>query len=229
MSFAAGHRREFGDGPLSRAAASVYTLLAVEVWLLLGTLPGLVALVLLDRDASNLPLVAVALLPVGPAVSAALHTLRHQRPDLTDLRPAAAFRRAYRANLVGVLRVWAPTLLWLTVIAVNLANLSAAGVPGWWAVPLLLVGAGVVLAGVNALVIVSLFTFRTRDALRLAVYFLVRRPGVTVGNAGLLAAVAGVTAVSSEAVLALLAALVVLALLRIGDPMIDTIRTEFTP
>ncbi|MCZ7436801.1 hypothetical protein O7598_10395 [Micromonospora sp. WMMC241] len=229
MSDAAGSRREFGDGPLSRAAASVYTLLAVEVWLLLGTLPGLVALVLLDRDASNLPLVAVALLPVGPAVSAALHTLRHQRPDLTDLRPAAAFRRAYRANLVGVLRVWAPTLLWLTVIAVNLANLSAAGVPGWWAVPLLLVGAGVVLAGVNALVIVSLFTFRTRDTLRLAVYFLVRRPGVTIGNAGLLAAVAGVTAVSSEAVLALLAALVVLALLRIGDPMIDTIRREFTP
>ncbi|MFG1677506.1 hypothetical protein [Micromonospora sp. NPDC049282] len=221
-------RREFGDGPLSRAAATVHTLLVVELLLLLSVLPGLAALVLLDRDSSNLPLVAVALLPVGPAVSAALHTLRHQRPDLTDLRPAAAFRRAYRANLADVLRVWAPTLLWLTVIAVNLANLTAAGVPGWWAVPLVLVGAGVVLVGVNALVIVSLFTFRTRDTLRLAVYFLVRKPGVTVGNAVLLAAAAGVTAVFSEAVLALLAALLVLALLRIGDPMVDSIRTEFT-
>ncbi|MEV4267892.1 DUF624 domain-containing protein [Micromonospora aurantiaca (nom. illeg.)] len=228
MTGATGGLREFGDGPLSRAAARVHILLVVELLLLVSTLPGLAVLVLLDRDSSNLPLVAAAALPLGPAVSAALHTLRHQRPDLTDLRPAATFLRAYRANLAGVLRVWAPTLLWLAVIAVNLANLPAAAVPGWWAVPLVVVGAGVILVGVNALVIVSLFTFRTRDVLRLAVYYVARKPGVTVGNVALLAAVAGVTAVFSEAVLALLAALLVLALLRIGDPMIDEIRAEFT-
>ncbi|MDG4752378.1 DUF624 domain-containing protein [Micromonospora sp. WMMD718] len=228
MTGATGGLREFGDGPLSRAAARVHILLVVELLLLVSTLPGLAVLVLLDRDSSNLPLVAAAALPLGPAVSAALHTLRHQRPDLTDLRPAATFLRAYRANLAGVLRVWAPTLLWLAVIAVNLANLPAAAVPGWWAVPLVAVGAGVILVGVNALVIVSLFTFRTRDVLRLAVYYVARKPGVTVGNVALLAAVAGVTAVFSEAVLALLAALLVLALLRIGDPMIDEIRAEFT-
>lgn len=228
MTGATSGLREFGDGPLSRAAATVHILLVVELLLLVSTLPGLAVLVLLDRDSSNLPLVAAAAVPLGPAVSAALHTLRHQRPDLTDLRPAATFLRAYRANLPGVLRVWAPTLLWLAVIAVNLANLPAAAVPGWWAVPLVVVGAGVILVGVNALVIVSLFTFRTRDVLRLAVYYVARKPGVTVGNVALLAAVAGVTAVFSEAVLALLAALLVLALLRIGDPMIDEIRAEFT-
>ncbi|MFJ6194752.1 hypothetical protein [Micromonospora sp. NPDC092111] len=220
--------RQFGDGPLSRAAASVHILLVVELLLVLTTLPGLVPLVLLGPDPRNLPLVAACLLPVGPAVSAALYALRHQRPDLTDLRPAAAFRRGYRANLPAVLRVWAPMLLWLTVIAVNLAHLPAAAVPIWWAVPLVLVGLGVSLVGANALLIASLFTFRTRDALRLALHFLVRAPGVTVGNAALLAAAAGVTAVFSEAVLALLAALFVLAFLRIGAPMIDTIRTEFT-
>ncbi|WP_089153959.1 DUF624 domain-containing protein [Micromonospora sp. NBS 11-29] len=228
MNGTAQRRREFGDGLLSRAAAAVHILLVVELFLLLTTVPVLAALVLLDRDASNLPLVALCLLPVGPAVSAALHTLRHQRPDPTDLRPARAFRRAYRANLPGVLRVWGPTLLWLTVVAVNLAHLPAAAVPSWWAVPLALVGAGVVLAGANALVIVSLFTFRTRDVARLAVYFLVRTPGVTVGNALLLAAAVGVTAVFSEAALALLAVVFVLALLRIGEPMIGVIRKEFT-
>ena len=228
MTGATGGLREFGDGPLSRAAATVHILLVVELLLLVSTLPGLAVLVLLDRDSSNLPLVAAAALPLGPAVSAALHTLRHQRPDLTDLRPAATFLRAYRANLAGVLRVWAPTLLWLAVIAVNLANLPAAAVPGWWAVPLVAVGAGVVLVGLNALVIVSLFTFRTRDVLRLAVYYVARKPGVTFGNVVLLAAAAGVTAVFSEAVLALLAVLLVLALLRVGGPMIDDIRAEFT-
>ncbi|RLP93052.1 DUF624 domain-containing protein [Micromonospora sp. CV4] len=220
--------RQFGDGPLSRAAARVYTLLVVELLFLLTTLPGLLPLLLLNRDPSNLPLAAVLLVPVGPAVSAALYALRHQRADVTDLRPAAVFWRGYRANLSGVLRVWVPMLAWLTVLAVNLAHLDAAAVPGWWAAPLVLVGVGVILCAANALVITSLFDFRIRDVLRLAVHFLVRTPGVTVGNALLLAAAAGITAVFSEAVLALFGSVVVLAFLRTGDPMIHLIRKEFT-
>ncbi|MEU7800074.1 DUF624 domain-containing protein [Micromonospora arborensis] len=228
MSGSAQAWRQFGDGPLSRITSRVYILLVVELLLLLTTLPGLLPLLLLSRDPSNLPLVALFLVPVGPALSAALYALRHQRPDLTDLRPAAMFWRGYRANLSGVLRVWVPTLLWLTVLAVNLAYRGAVGLPGWWTVPLVLLGAGVTLCAANALVITSLFDFRTRDVLRLATHFLVRTPGVTVGNALLLAAAAGITAVFSEAVLALLASVAVLAFLRIGDPMIHLIRKEFT-
>ncbi|MET8231784.1 DUF624 domain-containing protein [Micromonospora sp. NPDC005298] len=225
----AGHAwRQFGDGPLSRATSRIYILLVVELLLLLTTLPGLLPLLLLDRDASNLPLVALFLVPVGPAVAAALYALRHQRPDLTDLRPAAAFWRGYQANLAGVLRVWVPTLLWLTVLAVNLAHRGAVGLPGWWAVPLVLIAVGVALCAANALLITALFDFRTRDVLRLAVHFLVRTPGVTVGNALLLAAAAGITAVFSEAVLAMLASVTVLAFLRVGDPMLHLIREEFT-
>ncbi|MEU5909508.1 DUF624 domain-containing protein [Micromonospora sp. NPDC047527] len=220
--------RQFGDGPLSRITSRVYVLLVVELLLLLTTLPGLLPLLLLGRDPSNLPLVAVLLLPVGPAISAALYALRHQRPDLTDLRPAALFWRGYRANLSEVLRVWVPTLLWLTVLAVNLAYRDAVGLAAWWAVPLLLIAVGVTLCAANALVVTSLFDFRTRDVLRLAVHFLVRTPGVTVGNALLLAAAAGITAVLSEAVLAMLGSIAVLAFLRVGDPMVRLIRKEFT-
>ncbi|MBM7489040.1 putative membrane protein YesL [Micromonospora luteifusca] len=228
MSGSAQAWRQFGDGPLSRITSRVYILLVVELLLLLTTLPGLLPLLLLSRDASNLPLVAVFLVPVGPALSAALYALRHQRPDLTDLRPAAMFWRGYRANLSGVLRVWVPTLLWLTVLAVNLAYLGVVGLPDWWTVPLVLLGVGVTLCAANALVITSLFDFRTRDVLRLATHFLVRTPGVTVGNALLLAAATGITAVFSEAVLALVASVAVLAFLRIGDPMIRLIEKEFT-
>ncbi|MET8318394.1 DUF624 domain-containing protein [Micromonospora sp. NPDC005189] len=220
--------RQFGDGPLSRITSRVYILLAVELLLLLTTLPGLLPLLLLGRDPSNLPLVALFLVPLGPAISAALYALRRQRPDLTDLRPAALFWRGYRANLSGVLRVWVPTLLWLTVLAVNLAYRGAIGLSGWWSVPLVLIGVGVTLCAANALVITSLFDFRTRDVLRLAVHFLVRTPGVTVGNALLLAAATGITAVFSEAVLAMLGSIAVLAFLRISDPMVDLIRREFT-
>ncbi|MET7863588.1 YesL family protein [Micromonospora taraxaci] len=227
MSGTAQTWRQFGDGPLSRITSRVYILLVVELLLLLTTVPGLLPLLVLGRDPSNLPLAALFLVPVGPAVSAALYTMRHQRTDLTDLRPAALFWRGYRRNVSGVLRVWVPTLVWLTVLAMNLAYRDAVGLASWWSVPLVVLAVGVTLCAANALVITSLFDFRTRDVLRLAVHFLVRTPGVTVGTALLLAAATGVTAVFSEAVLAMLGSVLVLALLRVGDPMVDLIRKEF--
>jgi hypothetical protein len=223
-----GWRREFGEGPLSRTAALVYHLLVVELLLLLAAGPGLVAFVLLDHDASNLPLAALCALPLGPAFSAALYTVHSRRLDLTDLRPAAAFWRGYRANVWGVLRIWAAWLVWLTIIAVNLAHFSAAGVPAWWVGPLLGVGLAATLWLANALVIASLFVFRTVDVARLAAYYLVRAPGAALADAGLLLVAAAVTVVGSEVVLALLGSLFALALLRNSRRMIADIRTEFT-
>lgn len=220
--------QRFGTGPLSRAAALIYTLLIVELLFLLTSLPGLIPLVLLRRDASNLPLFALCAIPLGPALSAAIYALHRRSADLADLKPATAFWRGYRANLRGVLLIWIPLLVWLTIVAVNLANLSAAGVPVWWAGLLVGVMVGVTLWGINALVITSLFAFRARDVARLALHLLGAVPIVALGNAGVLALAAGVTAFSSEAVLALLGSVLALALLRTSGPLIGRVRKEFT-
>jgi hypothetical protein len=226
MSAVAG--RQFGEGPLSRVAALVYTLLVVEFQLLLTILPGLALLILLDRDASNIPLAAACALPLGPALSAALYALHHRRADLTELRPAAAFWRGYRLNALAALRIWVPWLAWMTIVAVNLAHLSAAGVPGWWGVLLVLVAVAATLWMVNALVILSLFEFRAIDVARLAAYFLAATPGVTVGSACVGIVAVGATTIASEAVTALLGSVLALALLRTCHPMIAKIRAEFT-
>jgi hypothetical protein len=229
MSGTTGAQRQWGEGPLARTTALVYNLLIVELLLLLTTLPGVVPLLLLlDRDASNLPLAAAGLLPVGPAVSAALYALHRRSADLADLHPARAFWRGYRMNAKGALLLWVPWLAWMTVIAVNLANLPAAGVDGGWAVPLVVIAVAATLWVVNALVITSLFAFRARDVARLAVYFLIRTWAVTLGTAGLLIIAAGVTAVATEAVLALLGSVFAAALLRTSRPLITATTEEFT-
>jgi len=220
--------RQFGTGPLARAAALVYTVLVVEVLLLITTVPAMIPLVLLDRDTSNLPLVAACALPLGPALSAALYALHHRSTDLTDLRPAAAFWRGYRANLREALLIWVPWLAWMSIVAVNLANFSAAAVPGWWAVLLVVVAVASSLWLANALVIASLFTFRISDIARLAAYFLVRTKGVTLGNACLLVVAAGLTVFLSEAVLAVVGSVLALMLVRNARPMIAEVREEFT-
>ncbi|GGN73105.1 hypothetical protein GCM10010112_42210 [Actinoplanes lobatus] len=217
----------FGTGPLSRTAATVHNLLVVEALLVATTLPGLVAL-LLDRNVGNLPLVALCALPVGPALSAALYALHHRSSDLTELRPAAAFLRGYRLNARGALLVWAFWLGWITVLAVNLANLGAAGLPGWWVAPLLLVGAAATVWMLNALVITSLFAFRFRDVARLAAYLVIRTPGVSLGNCCLVIVVLGGVLASSEAVVALAGSVLVLALLHNSRRLIAVVRKEFT-
>lgn len=228
MSELVGSKRHFGNGPLSQGAALIYTLLVVELLFLLTTLPGLVPLVLLSSDGSNIPLAAACALPLGPAASAALYALRHRSGDLTDLRPAAAFWRGYRLNALGSLRVWVPCLAWLAIIGLNLSNFGAANVPAWWAGLLVAIGIAVTLWLVNALVITSLFTFRTIDIARLALLFLARAPGVTLGNAILVVLTGLLTTVTSEVLPILLGSVFLLVLLLTSGPMIIKIREEFT-
>ncbi|MGP4097847.1 DUF624 domain-containing protein [Nonomuraea sp. KM90] len=223
-----GAARQFGTGPLSRASALIYTLLTVELLVLLTAVPGLVGLVLLDRHASNVPLMAACLLPAGPAISAALYALRHRRRELTELRPAAAFWRGYRANFGGVMKIWVPWLLLLTVLGTSLGNFSAAGVPGWWAVLQVVIAAGSTLWVANALVVTSLFAFRAVDVARLAAWSLGRFPAATLANACLLVVAGGVTLIASEAVLSLLASVLVATLLWNSRSMITEVQQRFT-
>jgi len=123
--------------------------------------------------------------------------------------------------------VWLPTLAGLTVVSVNLAHFTAAGVPSWWAGLLVVVGVVAILWAANALVIASLFAFRPRDVARLAAYFLGNTPSVTIGNACLLFVAGAVTLLLSEVVLLVLAVVFLLSLLRNSQPMIAKIRAEF--
>jgi hypothetical protein len=212
-------QERFGTGLLSQVAAFVYHLIVVELLLLVTAGPGLAVLVLLDRDPSNLPLAAFCALPAGPALSAALYTLHHRRLDLTELRPAAAFRHGYRLNARGALQIWA---IWLTVFTLNIAHLGDTGLAG----PVLLIGA--TLWMLNALVITSLFEFRTRDVARLAAYTLIRTPPVTLANVCLIIVVLAGVLIFSEVVPALAGSLLALMLLANSRKLIAVIRTEFT-
>ena len=220
--------RQFGEGPLARVTAPVYSFLVLDLLLLATTLPTLVALVVLDRDASNAPVAIACALPVGPALSAALYALRHRSRDLTDLRPAAAFWRGYKMNAVGVLRLWVPYLAGMALIAESLSHAEAAAVPGWWRAALVVIAVAATLWMVNALMISSLFAFRTIDVARLAAYFLGRTRGVTLGNLGVLIAAAVVVGFSSEAVLALFAVLFAAALLHVCSPLTEQVEKDFT-
>ncbi|MFD8777913.1 hypothetical protein ACFVFJ_26825 [Streptomyces sp. NPDC057717] len=220
--------RVFGDGPLSRACALIHTLLTVEGLLLLTLAPSLLGLLFLGADPANLPLAALCLAPLGPALSAALYALHHRSRDLTELRPARAYLRGLRLNSAAALRIWVPLLAWLTVIAYGLTHFASTGLPGWWAVLLGVIGVGALLWGAHALVLTSLFTFRAVDTARLAGYFLLRHGRATLGAASLLVVAAAATLWWTEALPLLLAPALLLSLLHTSRPIITETQEDFT-
>lgn len=221
--------REFGDGVLARGAAAVHRVLVIELGLLVAAAPGLVLLVALVPDASNAPLVALALVPVGPALSAAVFAWRAclREPGCEPLRH---FVRGYRANALDVLRWEVPALALLTVLVTNLAHLDAAiahpvGRAAVQGVLLVLVAA-TVLWSAHVLVLTSLFALRTRDAALLGMHHLGRR--VSLGAASLAVLAGGVVVLASDWVLALLGSLFALLLLQGAQPMIDDVEEHHT-
>ncbi|WP_416967664.1 hypothetical protein [Streptomyces sp. 4F14] len=216
--------RDFGSGPLSKAAALIHTLLTTEALLLTTAAPGLIPLFLVGPT----PLAALFLLPLGPATSAALYALHHRGTDLTDLHPTRLYLQGLRANTLPALKLWTPLLAWLTVTAFTLTHFQATGLPAWWALIIAATALTTLLWGAHALVLTSLFTFRARDTARLAAYFLLRRAKVTLGALSLLILTGAMTALLTEALPALLAAPLLLSLLHTARPVIAETTEDFT-
>lgn len=218
---------DFGSGPLGRFTAGVYWFVVVTALLALASLPGVLVALLLDRSVSNLPLVVLAALPLGPALSAALYATR-DRTRADGLTPARSFWRGYRLNWADVLRVWAPALVALAVIGYVIANAPAAGIgPVYVAV---LAGLALVITvwALHAVAIASFFNFRTRDVARLGVYYLGRMPSGSLGVVSLLVVALGIAWFTADAVLVLLGGVWVWFWHRAEARMLAEVEERFT-
>ena len=217
---------EIGTGTLPRWSAAVYWFLVVEGMLVVTSAPGLVLLQLLDRDASNIPLIALAFVPFGPSVAAALFAWRVFARD-RDLSPARHFWRGYRLDALDVLRWWVPTLAVLAIIGFNLAHLGAAGLPSVLGAALGAVALLIVVWSGHALVLSALFSFRTRDVARLGAYFVAAKPLVSLGLVSVLV-LATAAAFVTDWLLVLLAAPLTYLYARTAAPVVAAAEAQFT-
>jgi uncharacterized membrane protein YesL len=218
---------ETGRGPLSRGAAVVYRMLVLEAQLLLATLPTIICILLLDRDASNLPLFVFALTPLAPALVAGVAALRASAAS-PDLAPGRHFVRAYRRDLVPTLRWAVPAGLALALLSFNLVHLGAVDGGAALRPAILALSAGIMVWSGHMIVLTAVFRFRTRDAARIAASQMLPRWTFSLGILSLLVVAAFVVGAASEVLLLLLlwASVAVLALM--ARPLIDAVTVRFT-
>ncbi|MCL2514572.1 MAG: DUF624 domain-containing protein [Microbacteriaceae bacterium] len=189
--------REFTSGPLYRVAEALYRVLGPTAGFLVACLPFAFALAA-GRAAVIWAVVGIA---IGPAWTALLYATRsvHEHPERGAFR---AFWRGYRLNWLDTLKVWAPYWLLLVAAATDIL------MPSTPLVLRIVIGAVAAVSTVwmsAVLLIVSRYSFRTRDALRLGLYLLFAAPRSTFTNLALLLVAGGVIYSSSELLLGLLA------------------------
>ncbi|MCC2336205.1 glycosyl transferase [Cellulomonas wangsupingiae] len=218
---------EVGAGPLSRGAAAVLWVLTIcALVLLTGGLP-LTLVPFLTGDAANVWLVALLVVPMGPALAAAMFTWRRFIEE-RDLRPASHFLRGYRLNAFDVLRWWVPTVAALAVIAFSLAHIDTAGLPAGYGIVLIVIAVAVLMWAVLALALSSHLSLRTRDVARLSAYYLAAKPLVAVGVLSLLVLCVGIVLFTSDWVLVMLSGLLAFAVVTTTEPVVRDATARFT-
>jgi uncharacterized membrane protein YesL len=236
-------KAEYGSGPLFRAAGAVYGVMAGDALLVLSNIllvlvPVLVTLANAASDAAGEGsfaagvVVLVSFVLLGPSLVAAAYAF-NRLPVGAETGVFRDFLRGYRSNFRQALWVWLPYLAVLAAIALNLTSLPGSldpGNPAQAAARLGLLGLGLMVctAAVNALLLLSRFTFRVRDIYRLSLYSLGAQKRVSLGNAGILFVTAFLLTVTSVALLLFLAGAVAYLVCLNSRPLLKFIEQKFT-
>ncbi|MFF1882954.1 DUF624 domain-containing protein [Pseudarthrobacter sp. NPDC058196] len=219
-------KAEYGAGPLFRAAGTVAGVMTGSALLVLANV--LLPVALVAAPFAGVWLVLPALVPAGPALVACMYAFNrvlagHEGQVYQD------FIRGYRTNAGQALQVWLPYLLVLAVIAVNLAGLPSLGPAAPALRPALVVLALLMAtAALNALLLLSRFSFRTRDLYRLSLYSFSARKRVSLGNAGILFVTATLLLMTTTYLLPLLAGTVVFLACLNSRPLLALVEEKFT-
>lgn len=209
----------------ARLTEGLYWCVVLGVLLVLATLPTLVLWMLLAQAASNLPLYLASAVCVPPALAAALFAWRTQAED-PDPVPARVFWRGYRLNLLDSLQITVPGVVVLTVLATNITFGEAVGT-GALSLAFVVLAGMVALVTVRALSIVSAFSFRFRDVLRLTVFTLLMMPLRTLALVSLGVLTAGISVLVGDYTVVLLASVLTFVLYQSERPVLARLRADF--
>lgn len=228
-------KAEYGSGPLFMAARVVYGVMVADALLVLANLLLVLAPVLASLAGGSALLAAllvVAFVPVGPSLVAAAYAFNRLLAG-EDTGVFRDFVRGYRTNFRQALAVWVPYVAVLAAVVVNLLLLPGtfdAGNPAPSAARVGLLGLGLLVAtaGVTAMLLLSRFTFRTRDLYRLSLYCLGAQKRVSLGNAGILFITAFLLTATTAGLLIFVAGLAMFLVCLNSRPLLTLIEARFT-
>jgi hypothetical protein len=131
-------------------------------------------------------------------------------------------------NWADVAKLWVPALVVVAIIGYVIVNAAVVGLGTAYLVVLWILGVVTAVWLLHATLIASFFSFRTRDVARLAGYYLLRKPGASLGAVAMLIVAGGVVWFSNDLILAVLGGLWVWFWYRSALPIAEDVAARFT-
>lgn len=181
------NKREFGEGPIFTITDYLCWFLLGDFYFLLLNIPLVIAVIGLDFNApGTAAFLFLSFIPVGPAAAALLSVMgklvRDKDTDFTK-----DFFKAYKTNFFQSLMLWLMEMLFFFIMYYDLRffteNMHITGIRYlFYALALL-----VFITGIYAFPVMTRFYMKTKNILRLSLYFSIKNIKTTLLNSVILA------------------------------------------
>ena len=180
-------KREFGEGPIYTITNYIYWFFLGNLYFLLLNIPLLfILIVLLSNGTKILPsgftyIIIICCVPISPAATALLSVMGKLIRE-KDIYITKDFFKAYKANFFQALYFGALEIVLICILFIDSRFLISSSYPRILTVFIFIVIAFIISMSLYVFPIISRFYLSTKDILKTAAYYTIRKFHITVLN-----------------------------------------------
>lgn len=175
-------KKYFEQGLVYNVTNYIYWLFLCNFYFLLCNILFIFVFFTTDTKLENLLIYTISLIPFGPAATALCASMGKIARD-KDINPTSYFFKSYKDNFWQSIKLWSVELFVLFILAVDMQYFSINSSLSLF-IPLLLgLAIFVLIIGLYIFPILSRFSMRSRDILKISIYYLYRKIHITILNA----------------------------------------------
>lgn len=180
-------KREFGEGPIYTITNYIYWFFLGNLYFLLLNLPLLFILfTLLANDATTIPqgfysILVISCLTIAPAATALLSVMGKLIRE-KHIRLTQDFFKAYKANFLQSLFFGALEIVIIGILFIDIRFLNSSSYPRIFAILVLIFIIFIFSMSLYIFPIISRFYLSTKDILKIAAYYTIKKFHITILN-----------------------------------------------
>ncbi len=180
-------KREFGEGPIYTITNYIFWFFLGNLYFLLLNIPLLFILIALFSNGSNtipqgfIPIIIICCIPIGPAATALLSVMGKLIRE-KDINITKDFFKAYKVNFFHSLFFWSLEIIILSILFIDIKLVISNSYPKFLTVFIFIVVAFIFSMSLYVFPIISRFYLSTKDILKTAAYYTIRKFHITILN-----------------------------------------------
>ncbi|MBZ9606805.1 DUF624 domain-containing protein [Clostridium estertheticum] len=180
-------KRKFCEGPIYTITNYIFWFFLGNLYFLLLNIPLLFILIaLFSNDSNTIPqgfisIILICCIPIGPAATALLSVMGKLIRE-KDINITKDFFKAYKVNFFQSLFFWSLEIIILSILFIDIKLVISSSYPKFLTVFIFIVVAFIFSMSLYVFPIISRFYLSTKDILKTAAYYTIRKFHITILN-----------------------------------------------